>query len=191
MTHLIYPAVWLTFCRGLPLTDSERASRKSILFLCSISLVRFLSTLYLWPILFTLEWKTNSHLVFLIRQKIWKELVCDRSLRLLSLGTFQAFVAFAPLPFLQIPEGSRIIIHFLNPKNHLWYIPCLFTIVPAQERWEQSIYHWGWKGSDRYSDADYFKHSIILACVLFLFLHTYFFLKGGGGGGQASLKKPN
>ena len=32
MTHLIYPAVWLTFCRGLPLTDSERASRKSILF---------------------------------------------------------------------------------------------------------------------------------------------------------------
>ena len=62
----IYPAVWLSFCRGLPLTDSERASRKSILFLCSISLVRFLSTLYLWPILFTLEWKTNSHLFFLL-----------------------------------------------------------------------------------------------------------------------------
>ena len=39
-------------------------------FLCSISLVRFLSTLYLWPILFTLGWKTNSHLVFLIHKKL-------------------------------------------------------------------------------------------------------------------------
>ena len=41
---------------------------------------------------------------------------------------------------------------FLNPKNRLWYIPCLFIIVPAQER-EQSI-SLGWKGSVPYSDAD-------------------------------------
>ena len=29
-------------------------------FLCSTSLVRFLSMFYLWPILFTLEWKTST-----------------------------------------------------------------------------------------------------------------------------------
>ena len=62
VSQLIYSAVWLTFCRGLPL-GWKWASRKSmILFLCSM--VCFLSTLYLWPILFTLEWKTNSHLLF-------------------------------------------------------------------------------------------------------------------------------
>ena len=33
------------------------------------------------------------------------------------LATFQAFFAFAPLPFLHIPEDSRIILRFLNPKN--------------------------------------------------------------------------
>ena len=33
-------------------------------FLCSISLVRFLSTLYLWPILFTLGWKKKLSLGF-------------------------------------------------------------------------------------------------------------------------------
>ena len=53
-------------------------------FLCSTSLVRFLSMFYLWPILFTLEWKTNSHLVFLIQKKGEKNY---RSLQLSSLAT--------------------------------------------------------------------------------------------------------
>ena len=113
VSQLIYLAVWLTFCRGLLLTGSELHG--NLFFLFSISLVCFLSTLYLWPIVFTLEWKTNSHFVFLIQEKIWKELVCHRSLWLPSLATFLAFFAFTPLPFLHIPEDSRIILCFLNP----------------------------------------------------------------------------
>ena len=137
MSQLIYPAVWLIFCRGLPLTGNELPRNLYIYFLCSISLVRFLSTIYLWPKLFTLEWKTNSHLVF-DTKIFFKELACHRSFRLLLLATFQALFAFAPLPFLHIPEDSRIIRRFLNLKIRLWYIPCLFIIVPAQET-EQSI----------------------------------------------------
>ena len=47
---------------------------------------------------------------------------------------------FIPLLFLHVSEDSRIILRFLNLKNRLGYISCLFIIVPAQERErEQSI----------------------------------------------------
>ena len=120
----------------------------------SISLVRFLSTLYLWPILFTLGWKTNSHLVFLIPKKNnWKEPACHRSFAATVIGRFSGIFRIRSSSISAYSCRLKDWIRcFLNPKNRLWYIPCLYIIVPAQER-EQSI-SLGWKGSVPYSDAD-------------------------------------
>ena len=139
MSQLIYPAVWLIFCRGLPLAGSELHGnlyffmfyKPGSFFINALSLTNTL----LWDEKQTLTW-------FFWYTKNWKE----PALQLPSLATFQAFFAFTPLPFLHIPEDSKRILRFLNPKNLLWYIPCLFIIVPAQERErEQSISALGMK----------------------------------------------
>ena len=120
MSQLIYLAVWLTFCRGLPLPGSE-LHRNLYFFLCSISLFVFYQCFnfdqdsLFWNEKQTLTW-------FFWYKKIWKELACHRSLWLPSLATFQAFFTFAPVPFLHIPEDSGITLCFLNPKKKTFVI---------------------------------------------------------------------
>ena len=148
MSQLIYPAVWLAFCRGLPLAGSElHGNLYFFMFYKPGSF--FINALSLTNTLYS-GMKNKLSLGFSDTKQNWKETACHRpALQIPSLATFQAFFAYTPLPFLHIPEDSRRILRFLNPKNLLWYIPYLFIIVPAQER-ESRVYHWGWKGSVRY-----------------------------------------
>ena len=125
VSQLIYPAVWLTFYRGLPLAGSELHGNLYVGFFMFYKPGRFLSTLYLWRILFTLEWKKKTLTWFFrYKKKNWKELACHRSLRPLHFPFFRHFLH---------------ILRLLNRKNRLWYIPCLFIIVPAQEREQMYI----------------------------------------------------
>ena len=140
MSQLIHLAVWLTFCRGLPLAGSElHGNLYFFMFYKPASF--FINALSLNNTLYS-GTKNKLSLGFSDtkkKKKNWKEPACHRpASQLPSLATFQAFFAFTPLPFLHIPEDSRRILRFLNPKKLLWYIACLFIIVPAQER-EQSI----------------------------------------------------
>ena len=148
MSQLIYPAVWLIFCRGLPLAGREHHGNLYF-FLFYKPGSFFINALSLTNTLYS-GMKNKLSLGFSDTKKNWKE----PALQLPSLATFQAFFAFTPLPFLHIPEDSRRVLRFLNPKNLLWYIPCLFIIVSAQERESRIYRHWGWKGSVRYSDAE-------------------------------------
>ena len=110
---LIYPAVWLTFCRGLPLTGSElHGNLYFFIFYKPGSF--FINVLSLTNELYS-GMKNKLSLGLSGTKKIWRELVCHRSLRLPSLATFLAFFAFTLLPFLHIPEDSRMILCLLNP----------------------------------------------------------------------------
>ena len=110
---LIYPAVWLTFCRGLPLTGSELHGNPYFFIFYKPGLF-FINALSLGNNLYS-GMKKKTLTWFLWCKKIWKELVCHRSLRLPSLATSLEFFAFTLLPFLHISEDSRIILRFLNP----------------------------------------------------------------------------
>ena len=113
VSQLIYPAVWLTFCRGLPLTGSElHGSLYFFIFYKPGSF--FINALSLTNDLYS-GMKNKLSLGLSDTKKIWRELVCHRSLRLPSLATFLAFFAFTLLPFLHIPEDSRMILCLLNP----------------------------------------------------------------------------
>ena len=140
MSQLIYPAVWLIFCRGLPLAGSElHGNLYFFMFYKPGSF--FINALSLTNTLYS-GMKNKLSLGFSDTQKIEKNRPCSYR----HWPIFQAFFAFTPLPFLHIPEDSKRILRFLNPKNLLWYIPCLFIIVPAQERErEQSISALGMK----------------------------------------------
>ena len=60
VSQLIYQAVWLTIYRGLPLAGSELHGNLYVGFFMFYKPGSFLSTLYLWRILFTLEWKKKT-----------------------------------------------------------------------------------------------------------------------------------
>ena len=113
VSQLIYPAVWLTFCRGLPLTGSELHGNPYFFIFYKPGLF-FINALSLGNNLYS-GMKKKTLTWFLWCKKIWKELVCHRSLRLPSLATSLEFFAFTLLPFLHISEDSRIILRFLNP----------------------------------------------------------------------------
>ena len=121
---------------------------------------------------FYLEWKTNSHLVFLIQKKIWKELAWHRYLRLSSLATFQAFFAFA---------HSSISAHSWRLKDNTSFSESkkLFVIYSlsiyfssTQHRGESKVYQWCRLVKTR--------NNLSLR-IVFLLLHTFFFFWGGGG----------
>ena len=122
VSQLIYPAVWLTFYRGLPLAGSELHGNLYVGFFMFYKPGRFLSTLYL--ALYSGMKKKTLTWFFRYKKKNWKELACHRSLRPLHCPFFRHFLH---------------ILRLLNRKNRLWYIPCLFIIVPAQEREQMYI----------------------------------------------------
>ena len=124
VSQLIYPAVWLTFYRGLPLAGSELHGNLYVGFFMFYKPGRFLSTLYLWRILFTLEWKKKLSLGFSDTKKKLKRTGVPSILAATALPFFRHFLH---------------ILRLLNRKNRLWYIPCLFIIVPAQEREQMYI----------------------------------------------------
>ena len=89
VSQLIYPAVWLTFCRGLPLTGSElHGNLYFFIFYKPGSF--FINALSLTNDLYS-GMKNKLSLGLSDTKKIWRELVCHRSLRLPSLATFLAF----------------------------------------------------------------------------------------------------
>ena len=103
---------------------------------------------------FYLEWKTNSHLVFLIQKKIWKELAWHRSLRISSLATFQAFFAFAHSSISAYSWRLKDNTSFSESKKPIVIYSLSIYFSSIQHRGESIVYHWEWKGSVRYSDAD-------------------------------------
>ena len=137
MSQLIYPAVLLIFCRGLPLAGSELHGNLYFFMFCKpgsffINALSLTNTLY-----FGMKNKLSLGFSDTKKKKLKPNRVIDPC-GYRHWPLFRHFFAFVPLPFLHIPEESGIIRRFLNPKNRLWCIPCLFIIVPAQER-EQSI----------------------------------------------------
>ena len=131
VSQLIYPAVWLTFYRGLPLAGSELHGNLYVGFFMFYKPGRFLSTLYLWRILFTLEWKKNSHLVFPIQKKKLKRTGVPLILAATALPIFQAFFAYT--------SSSE------SKKPFVIYSLSIYYSSSTGER--ADVYHWGWKGS--------------------------------------------
>ena len=140
-------------------------------FLFSISLVCFLSMLYLWPAIFTLEWKTNSHLVFLV-QKNLKRTGVSSILAATIIGHFSGIFRI---------HSSSISAYSWRLKDNTLFSESIsdvksLSIYYSSSTGESRVNHWGWKGSGRYSDADYNNHVVQTLTNLTCSLHFVFLL---------------
>ena len=118
VSQLIYPAVWLTFCRGLLLAGSELHG--NLYFFYVLMPGSFLSTLYLGQYSLLQNEKQTITWLFWYKKKL-KRTGVSSILAATSLPNFQAFFAFEPLPFLHIPEDSRMSSASESKKQFVIY----------------------------------------------------------------------
>ena len=131
VSQLIYPAVWLTFYRGLHWLEVSFTEIYTWAFLCSISLVVFYQRFIFDE--YSLLWseKKNSHLVFPIQKKKLKRTGVPSILAATALPIFQAFFAYT--------SSSE------SKKPFVIYSLSIYYSSSTGER--ADVYHWGWKGS--------------------------------------------
>ena len=151
MSQLIYPADWLAFCRGSPLAGSDLHGNLNFFIFYKPGSF-FINALCLTNTLYSgMKNKLSLGFSDTKRMKRTGLLACVAGVNRgrgyggrcvidlcgYFIGHFSGIFRIRSSSISAYSwrlKNNRL----LNPKNRLWYIPCLFIIVPPQEG-EQSI----------------------------------------------------
>ena len=147
MSQLIYPAVLLIFCRGLPLAGSELHGNLYFFMFCQpgsffINALSLTNTL-LWNEQQTLTW------FFRYKKKNWNLTVSS----ILAATVIGHFSGIFRIRSSSISAYSRRLKDNTSLKPFVMYSLSIY-FSSIQHRRESRVYHWGRKGSGWYSDVD-------------------------------------
>ena len=169
MFQLISPAVWLTFCRGLPLTGSE-IHRNLYFFIFYKPGLFFINALSLTSNLYS-GMKNKLSLGFSGTEKFEKNW-CVINPAATNIGHFSGIFRI---------HSSSISAYSWRLKDNTLFSESIsdvksLSIYYSSSTGESRVNHWGWKGSGRYSDADYNNHVVQTLTNLTCSLHFVFLL---------------
>ena len=149
VSQLIYPAVWLTFYRGLPLTGSELHGN-----LCFFIFYKpgsfFINALSLTNNLYS-GMKNKLSLGLSDTKKNLKRIGVSSILAATIIGHFSGILCI---------HSSSISAYSWRLKDNTLFSESIsdvksLSIYYSSSTGESRVHHWEWKGSGRYSDADY------------------------------------
>ena len=149
MSQLIYPAVWLIFCRGLPLAGSElHGNLYFFMFYKPGSF--FINALSLTNTLYS-GMKNKLSLGFSDTQKIEKNRPCSyRHWPLFRHSSHSLLFHFC----IFLKTQREYFVSWIQ-KTFCDTFPVYLLLFQHRRERESRVYrHWGWKGPVRYSDAD-------------------------------------